>query len=314
MIVRDEILFDLERRFQRMLYLILVLFIIISTLFLIFIGGFDANPMKLQNEVKSTLLLKLSSNDLMALYQTDNLDKWTNVQMLERNREEYPVKIKPVTEYTFDFKLNVNGTIYNLFRVGQEGKAIYDLFNSSSAWGLEASNPQLIQLKVNNVFIGIYVMEEQIYDQIRDENGQYFIRLNSDTRLMRRILYQVRHQLQGQVHLLEEHFDTQKMAAYIVFFSLFSYDEVLDFDRLVFRYDPDEDKFIPYLTMASVILSLQEQNKQFKTLPLNYSTQANKMSPKHVDSLLARAGYYKYNFLVRKVLAGSSTQVPGRFR
>jgi hypothetical protein len=305
MIVKDEILFELERRFQRLLYLILVLFIIISTLFLIFIGRFDTNPFKLQQEIDSTIQLKLSSNDLVSLFNSEDYDRWTNVQLIERNRDVYTVKIKHASEYTFNFKMSIDGTVYNLFRVGQQGKEIYDFFKTASNWGLETSSPQLAQLKVNNVFIGIYLMEERIYEQIRDENGQYFIRLGSDVLLLKRILYQTRAPTQPRADLVVRYFDTSKLASYLVFFSFFSFEGDLDYDRLVFRYDPQVKKFLPYLTMESIILSLEEQNKVFKLPPSDNPGFYRELNRSNINHLLGRISQYKYGPLMRKVLVSA---------
>lgn len=314
MIVRDQILLDIERRNQRFLYLILVVFVIISGLFLLFIGRFDTNPFKLRQEIRSIVDLKLSSSDLLALFSEGSLDLWVDVRLIERDGDEYPIKIKRSLEYSFDFLINIDRTLYNLHRVGPEGKAMYDFFSHAPQWGLETTSPQLVQLKINNVFIGSYVMEEHIHEQIRDEKGAYFVRLGSDIILLRRIMQEVRFQLKlanPDTRLLDRWFDTRKMAAYFVFFSLFSYDRVLDFDRLMFRYDPVIKKFIPYLTLESVILSLNEQGRSFKPPPLDDSGFSRRLNRRNIDALLQRAAFYKYDALLKRVLTTARNDING---
>ncbi len=312
MIVRDEILFAIERRFQKLLYLILAVFIVIAVLFLIFIGRFDSNPLKLQQEIRNTIELKLSANDLVELFNAGAAEKWCNVGLIQKNRAVSPIKIRHVTEYSFDFELNIDGIRYNLYSLGSAGKALYNFFKTASYWGLESSVPQLVQLKINNVLIGIYIIEERIYEQIREENGQYFLRLGNDVLLLHRILYQVQSRTSEPLILLERYFDTQKLASYIVFFSLFCYDDVLDLDRLTFRYDPIIKKFVPYLTMESVILSFQEQGKRFKPFPADHSFYNNRLTHRNITALLSRANAYKYGPLIIKVLENAKLHLPGR--
>jgi hypothetical protein len=318
MIVKDQILLDIERRNQRFLYFILVMFVVISSLFLVFIGRFDTNPIKLQQQVRNTIDLKFSSTDLVALFNNEDLEMWVDVQLIERDRGTYSIKIKREAQYAFDFKINIDNKLYNLHRVGQQGKAIYDFFKTAAHWDLDTTSPELVQLKINNVFIGIYVMEEHIYQQVRDEKGGYFIRLDSDVILLKRILQQVRGQeipdtltQPAKRNLLERYFDTPKLAAYIVFFSLFRYDDVLDFNRLMFRYDPQSKKFLPYLTLESVITSLSEKNLSFKLLPEDNPGFYRRLNRQNIDALLARAPYYQYGALVRTVLTAARNRLPG---
>jgi len=338
MIVKDEIFFEIEKRSQRTLYLVLVLFVTVSALFLGFIGRFDNNPFKLHRVVSNILELKLSSNDLVSLLNVDESmsGRWVNVQLIDRDRRSAPVKIRHTSIYSLNFRININDSFFNLYRAVDQGKEIYDFFRTAANWGIDTSDPQLVQLKINNVLIGIYFMEKQIYEQIRDENGSYFVHLDADVLLLNRILYQEKAQaaaLMGKdvpaeepedtrmtpslavennnkkKKLLNKHFDVDKLASYLVFFSLFSYDEVLDFQRLVFRFDPYVKKFMPYLTMESVIFSLQEQNKSFKSFPSD--SYAYKLNQKNFDSLYARAFAYKYGYLVRSVLSRARASIAG---
>jgi hypothetical protein len=309
--IRDEIFFEIEKTNKKLLYIILGVFICALCLFFLLFGRFEANPFKLKSEIQNVIQLKLSRKDLASLPHTAQPGQWINVQLIDSSKRKSRIKMKQMSKNSMDFKLDINGTLYNLYKIGQEGKAIYDFFSTADKWGLETSSPQLLQLKMNNVLIGIYVIEEHIHEQIRDSNGEYFIQLSSDTRLLKKILHQV--QL-GRGELLTRYFDRSKLASYLVFFSLFSYNEVLDFDRLVFRYDAKEEKFVPYLTMESVILSLQEQDKEFKPLLKEDVDSFKRLKRENIANLLSRARHYNYSSLMNIVLGELQARLVNRGR
>lgn len=304
--IRDEIFFEIEKTNKRLLYITLGVFICALCLFFLLFGHFEANPFKLKREIQNIIQLKLSRKDLASLPHSGELDRWIKVQLIDSSKRVSRIKMKQVCKHSKDFILDINGILYNLYKIGQEGKAICDFFRTAKAWELETSSPQTVQLKMNNVLIGIYVIEEHIHEQIRDGNGEYFIRLSSDIRLLKKILHQV--QL-GKSELLTRNFDMSKLTSYLIFFSLFSYNEVLDFDRLVFRYDVKIEKFVPFLTMESVILSLQEQDKEFKPLLEEEIKSFKQLKRKTSANLLSRAKYYKYSSLIDIVL-GKSRDIP----
>ncbi len=304
--IRDEIFFEIEKTNKRLLYITFGVFICALSLFFLLFGHFEANPFKLKTEIQNVIQLKLSRKDLASLPHTGELDRWIKVQLIESGKQVSRIKMKQVSAHSLDFKLDIDGTLYNLYKIGREGKAIYDFFRTADKWGLETSSPQPVQLKMNNVLIGIYVIEEQIHEQIRDGSGEYFIRLGSDIRLLKKILHQV--QL-GKSELLTRYFDTSKLASYLVFFSLFSYDEALDFGRLVFRYDAERKKFVPHLTMESVILSLQEQDKEFKPLLAEEVKSLKRLKRETIAGLLSRARYYQYGSLMNIVLGKTRSKV-----
>ncbi|NIM13255.1 MAG: hypothetical protein GTO45_14175 [Candidatus Aminicenantes bacterium] len=297
--IRDEIFFEIEKTNKKLLYITLGVLICALCLFFLLFGHFEANPFKLKSEIQNVIQLKLSRKDLASLPHTGELDRWIKVQLIDSSKRVSRIKMKQVSKHSKDFTLDINGTLYNLYKIGQEGKAIYDFFSTADKWGLETSSPQPVQLKMNNVLIGIYVIEEHIHEQIRDGSGEYFIRLGSDIRFLKKIHHQV--QL-GKSELLTRYFDTSKLASYLVFFSLFSYNEVLDFDRLVFRYDAKKEKFVPYLTMESVILSLNEQSKEFKPFLEEDAYLLKRLNRANIANLLSRARHYKYSSLINIVL------------
>jgi hypothetical protein len=299
---RDEILSQVEKQNQRLLYIVLALFLVVSAVSFVISGRIDANPFKLRTEIPSILQLKLSSNDLATLLDSEYRPRWATVRLVRKNQQPTRVKIRLIETLELSFKVDIDGTVYNLYRIEKDWTELNSQFYNAYHWGLESTTPQLVQLKLNNVLIGIYIMERHVYDQIRAPNGDYFVRLGSDIRLLNKIHYQVR---QRKTRLLEKYFDTKKMAAYFVFFSLFCYDEVLDFHRLVFRYDAQGKVFVPYLTMESVIMSLKEQGKEFKVHLEEEDPLFKDLTQKTIRSLYRRSHLYKYEALIKTVLTGA---------
>jgi hypothetical protein len=309
--IRDEILLELERKNQKFLYLILLVYILLSCIFLFFAGRFDTNPFKLKKEIKDTIELKLSFNDLASLGRGEDFDRWINVRLIESGRTVSRVKLKHAAAYSFDFQLNIEGTIYDLIRLGPDGVNIHEFFLTASSWGLERSSPRLAQLKINNVPAGIYMMEAHIHEQIRDARGGYFIRLGSDIRLLKKIFHQVG---AGRNDKLKKYFDTSKLASYLVFFSLSSSGEVLDFQRLVFRFDPEKKKFLPYLTMESIVSSLKEQGKEFLPATDEDARLFGGLNRANIANLLSRAYKYKYRGLISAVLVEARSMMAANGR
>lgn len=297
--IKDEIFQEIEQRKQRRLYITLVVFILATLAGLEFSGQLEQNPIKLKSEIQETVQLKLSSNDLVILESSAGPSRWVNVQLIGKGKQVSRIKIKSARPYASNFELEIRGERYNLYRVGEAGTEIFEFFNTSHKWGLERSEAELVRLKINNVYIGIYIMEPQLYEQLRDAQGQYFVSLSSDIRLLKRVLYQVE---TGKRKLLDKHFDTRKMAAYLVFFSLFSYDRPLGFQRLVFRFDPNSQKFVPYLTIGSIVMSLGRQAMTFKSHWEGERGYFRSLNEKNARGLLDRAGEYQYRQLVELLM------------
>jgi hypothetical protein len=211
-------------------------------------GIHDLNPL---------IQLKLSADDLMLLNNRD-YPLWINVDWLESHRREYRIKIRNRENSAADFQLNIEEHVFNLFKSDKERRALYDFYKKADNWNLQRSSPLQIQLKINGVFIGKYLMEEKVYEQVRDEQDSYFIRLSTDTLRLRKMYSEVEN---GVTDTLTTSFDINRMAACFVFFSLFGPD---DPGRLVFRFDPQTKIFRPYITMESIISGLEQTGKSFR--------------------------------------------------
>lgn len=306
--IKDEIFSRLEKKSQKILYTTLIVVIIVTSVFLLVVGKFDTNPFKLYREIKSVLELKLSPRDLVTLLSPEEMPGWLNVDILsgDVDLQVRTIKIRRASPDNLNLKLNIGGTIYNLNKTGNKGKDIHSFFQKASGWGIQTSSPTLVQLKMNNVFVGIFMMEEHIYEQVRKPNGEYFIRLSTDIRLLNRIHYQVK---TGKSKLLKKHFNTSRLASYFVFFSLFSQTRLLEIDRLVFRYDPVQKKYMPYLTMESIISSLNAHNTEFVVPANETSHQFRRLSINNIDNLLNRCRFSKYQKLIEMVLTEARSKI-----
>lgn len=232
-------------------------FVFLLYLFLIVNEKTDRGIFGFNETVDRLIELKLSSDDLISLNDR-GYKQWINVKLIESGKKNYRIKIRPLPNTVMDFQLNADETIYNLFKLSDRREPVYSLFKQAGAWELRCSSPVPVRLKINAVLIGTYLMEEAVYEQVRDGDNNYFIRLRTDTLRMRKLLYEVEH---GHNDTLKKYFDKKEVAAYMVFFSLFSSGtpgSPLRLDRLVFRFDQESKTFQPYLTLESILSGKDE--------------------------------------------------------
>ena len=142
-------------------------------------------------------------------------------------------------------------------------------------------------------------MEKKIYEKILDNRGNYFIRLGSNTERLKTVIYSI---TRVNNNLVEKYFSRNKLAAYIIYFSLFSYNEVLEFDRMLFYYNAKTKKFLPFLTLDSILASLFEQDIIFKLHIGESKNYFSKLTRENINNILVRADQYKYEELIRLVL------------
>ncbi|MCP4221125.1 MAG: hypothetical protein GY765_41230 [bacterium] len=238
-------------------------FLLLAFTFLIIAGKYNKNVFKIKREIRRLIELKLSSDDLVDLNNRTG-NKWINVRLIETNKKKFYIKIRPLATSVshLDFQLNIDGTVYNLFKLNGDREKIYKYFKEVDNWGLDRSSPLVIRLKINGVLIGVYIMEPFVYEQLRDTKGNYFIRLNTDTHRLRTIRYEAEH---GITRSLEKYFHARQLATYFIFFSLFNYDRPPDPAPLVLYFDSTKKKHSPYLTMESLIYSLEVTQRRSST-------------------------------------------------
>jgi hypothetical protein len=269
-------------------------------LFLIVNKKYNKNLFGINQEIERLIELKLSPDDLISLNNRMSTgSQWINVTWIETDKKNYRIKIRPLRDSVMDFQLNIDETIYNLYKLNNERKSIYDLFRRADTWQLQRSSPLVVQLKMNAVLIGIYLLEEIIYEQERDDRGNYFVRFNTDTLRLRKIRYEIENGYKGT---LKKFFDRKELTAYFVFFSLFCPDTLLPFDHLVFRFDAKKEIYKPYLTMESILSSLEKQGKTFQKPSKNDGDFFKRLNKKNIESLITKSRHTPYARIVDTVL------------
>ena len=291
----------LEKKNKKLTAVTLVSFLLISAVFLYFAETYEKNPLISDQNIDNILDFKLSKDDLVALSGTHDKDNWINVGLIESQQHIHPVKIKHKIGSTSDFQLYSDGQIYNLFRFEKSRKPIHSLFKQARTWGLGCTHPQLVQLRMNEILVGVYIMEMKVYGKIRDDRGNHFLRLNSNSEELKSCLYLVTQEGIGD-RIVSQYFDWQQMAAAFIYFGLFCYNDILDFDLLWLQYRSDKKKYVPFLSIESVISTLETQNKTFKPPPPGEGDAASGLSEKNITDLLNRAHFYKYEDLIKIVL------------
>ncbi len=251
---------------------------------------------------RRTVELKLSPDELRLLNNRGNHQVWASVKMVGSGQKSYRLKIRPRRDSVMDFQVNIGETVYNLFKLDKERKPLYKLFKQADNWNLPHSAPTRLRLNINGVFIGNYLMEPYTYEQVRDDGDRYFIRLNTDTHLLRRLRYEIEN---GLKRTLEKTFDKKELAAYLVFFSLFRPGNPPDPNFMVFQYEPELKRFRPYVTMDGIISSLWKGGKGKKKsapkqkFPKSFYRGLNR---RNIDNLLEKSGQLSYPRLVSTVL------------
>jgi hypothetical protein len=226
--------------------------------------------------------LKLSADDLMLLNNRD-YPLWVNVDWLESRHREYRIRIRNRENSAADFQLDIEEHVFNVFKFDKERRGLYDFYKMADNWNLQRSSPLQIQLKINGVFIGKYLMEEKVYEQVRDEQGRYFIRLGTDTLWLRKMYSELEN---GVNETLTAYFDIDRMAVGFVFFSLFGLEGP---GRLVFRFDPRVKKFRPYITLESIISGLERAGKSFREPSGRDKDIFKRLNQKSIESLLEKS-------------------------
>lgn len=244
--------------------------------------------------------LKLSPDDLIALNNRENT-QWVTVRLIESEKKSFRIKIRPLLHSVMDFQLNVDETIYNLFKLTKHREPYYELFKQADIHDVQRASPLQVQLKINAVLIGTYLMEELVYEQLRDDKGNFFVRLNTDTYRLRKLRYEVEN---GYTELLKRYFNRKELARCLVFFSLFPHgapDSPLPLERLVFRYEAHEEKFRPYLMLESI---LPVPDDAEEGILFEIPSEKKKFKEKDIESLLKRTRNTPYARFIDAALTG----------
>lgn len=261
-------------------------------------SGSRRKPVRNQ-KIDIYLQLKLSPKDIRGFWGSIHSPQWVNVTAMESREKVYRAKLGHLKGSSTDLRVEVNDVIYNLFLLDDKRADIYNFFKLAGLWGIESSPTRVVEIKINGVVIGNYIMERQLYELIRERDHSFLISLGANTYRLRKILYFARN---GDFSLLEKYFDLDRLASYLVYFSLYSLTEPLDFGRMVFKYTPPRNMFFPYITFNSVLNALEQDGKEFKNLDEYNFLAYRGLEHKNIKHLLDQTTNDKYRYLIKFVM------------
>jgi hypothetical protein len=219
---------------------------------------------------------------------------------MESKERIYRAKLGQIPGSSTDFQLEIDNVIHNLFLLDDKRNEIYNFFKMADQWGIERSPTRVVEIKVNGVIIGYYVMEEEFYPLVRNRDKSYLVSLGANTYRMRKILYFAKN---GDFSLLEKYFNLDHLASYLVYFSLYSLTESLDFGRMVFRYHPPQESYFPFITFKSVLNALELDGKEFKNHDEYNFLAYHGLEDKNITNLLDKTTEQEYRYLIVFVLS-----------
>lgn len=189
---------------------------------------------------------KLSSDDLKFLNKTEDTDNWRSIDMLQGSKE-FKIDIRRGKNEDEEYQIRIDDVVYRIYKINNKTMGKYLFSKSAESARVDGTSPQLVQLHFNEVDMGNFIIEEKIYEQVRDDKNNYFITLSSDTHLMRKLYYDLENGFEEAI----DFFNNESLARYMALFDIFSEDKGYGFDKLFFMYKSDTDKLAPYVTMDS---------------------------------------------------------------
>lgn len=189
--------------------------------------------------------LELSSEDLQRVMEYNAIDDWCKIKW-HVGKYTKEIKIKSSEAGSKDFMLDIDGDMFNLFQLNEERMREYKFWELANIIGLETSAVQMVSLKINEVEMGKYLLEEVLDESIRDDKGNYYIRFSTDAHLTRKMLY---FSNRGKANNLLEYFDQRHLAQYFSLCQAYPLDGQLDFQCLAFQYNASTGKLAPYVML-----------------------------------------------------------------
>jgi len=212
--------------------------------------GPDRNIFALQLAYPETLPLRLSPADLKTL-NDDRTGTWVRAELAARRSVPAPVKIRSrYMKSGLDFQIDLDGYVYHLFQLNKKRRPIHDCYQRLADPGFLVSSNRTVRLEINEVLIGIYVVERKIYEQLREEDGSYDLRIGDDTHFLRKLRLDM---ALGRRELLEKSFDLESLVNFIVFLHRLGFEPGHDLSRLIIHYNPRRERFVPLLTFESLL-------------------------------------------------------------
>ena len=246
------------------------------------------------------LNVKLSSDDIKALYQSSD---WITTQML-KGIKEYNIDIKTGEDIDEGYQLRIDNEVYYLYKKDDgiiEKKIFLDVIKS---YGIEGTSPELIKLSFNEVDMGEYILEKKIVEQVRDNDKNYFMSLESDSSLIREIKYYIDSQFINAI----DYFDKDKLAKYMAIYKLIAQKNEASLNQLKFKYDNKTNNLIPYVTIncSPTIIKYSDSNKKLEYDELEKLYEYDDDFRDLVNSYIIN--YINEKSAVKKVIEGFETE------
>lgn len=248
---------------RRLIFSLIVLILLGAALVFAFLVGPDRNIFALQMAYPEALSLRLSPTELQTLNDS-RAGEWVRAELVDRAEIPIPVQIRSLyRRYGLDFQVELGGYVYHLFQLNDERRPVYNGYRRLEDPGFRVALTRPLRLEINQVMIGIYVAEAKIYDQVRNPEGEYGLRIGSDTHFMRRLRADLAF---GRGELLETSFDLESLSRFMIFLYRIGFRPQHDFGRLVIRFDPRRERFIPLLTLESLLSFTDDEESSFAFL------------------------------------------------
>jgi len=285
---------------QLFIYSAILLILLFSLIFFTFISTSDQNIFQIERDVRNTISLKLSADDLVALNDINRSQNWINTEFIESDELIFEVKIK--SRYYLggiDFQLNVDGDVYNLFQFTDNRRRLVEFLEITDSGGMKSSEPEIVKLKINEVLIGIFILERAVYPQIRDHRGDYFQTLDSDTHQMRKLFHEIKTGYAGRLH---EVFAVDEFSTYLTFLNLLGIDEDMNLGRMILFYEAGTARFRPFVSIGSLIEVLNLNDRRIDPSGWKWDEDSPALDARQVQELLSKTRNSPYFELIAHVI------------
>ena len=291
---------EAQRGTRRVIIITSIVFVaLVAGFFLFLVKPYSKRGPTTNQRIDVSFRLKLSANEIGFLGNFKSKER-INVTVMESKEKVYRAKLAHRIDSSTDFQLEIDNVIYNLFMLHDKRGDIYNYFKLASLWGIETSETQTVEIKINGVPIGNYIMEREVFEQIRDADKNYFVSLGANTYRLRKILHFVKN---GDANLLTKYFDLDRLASYMVYFSLFSLQQPLDFSHMVFHFNTPKKSYLPFLTVKSALSCLENHGIEFKNHDEYNFLSYRGLDHKNIKNLLDKASNHKFKELIEIVLS-----------
>jgi len=285
---------------QFFIYSTILLILLFSLIFFTFISPSDQNILQIEKNVRNTISLKLSADDLVALNDINRSQYWINTELIESDELIFEVKIKSRYYLSgIDFQLNMDGDVYNLYQFTDNRRRLVEFLKITDSGKMKSSELEIVKLKINEVLIGIFILERVVYPQIRDHQGNYFQALDSDTHQMRKLFYEIKI---GRSDVLNKVFAVDELSVYLVFLNLLGIDEEMDLGRMILFYDTEAARFRPFVSVGSLIDVLNLNGRHFDPSSWKWDETSLAMDAGQVQELMNKTRNSPYSELIAHII------------